>query len=85
MSGTRRTSREGWLIAIGVVALLAIGVGVVLQTDLFSLRTPNPTAEDVIPRDWGDDITGHQPIGGANSTAMDGWFDDVAEPGAGSG
>ena len=25
------------------------------------------------------DNTGHQPIGGANSTVMDGWFDDVVE------
>ncbi len=56
MSETERTSREVWLIAIGVVALLAVGVGVVLQTDLFSLRASNPTPDDVIPRDWGDDI-----------------------------
>ncbi len=53
---TQPTSREAWIIAIGVVAVLAVGVGVVLQTDLFSLRTPDPTADDVIPRDWGDDI-----------------------------
>ncbi len=32
-----------------------------------------------------DDNTGHQPIGGANSTVMDGWFDDVVAQSAGSG
>ena len=153
---TQRTSREVWIIAIGVVALLAVGMGVVLQTDLFSLRTPDPTADDVIPRHWGDDITsdlepvdgwtsisgvmtwrggensagwmeawlgsgyeeqrdlasvtnhldfddppgylahgadgrpmvdhtGHQPIGGANSTVMDSWFDDVVDQSAADG
>jgi acetyl esterase/lipase len=56
VSGTQRRSREAWIIAIGVGSLLAAGVGVALQTDLFSLRTPDPTEEELIPRDWGDDI-----------------------------
>ncbi len=57
MSPAQRHPRDVWILAIVVAALVAVGVGLALQTGIFSSATPDPAEEDLVPADWGDDLT----------------------------